>query len=241
MNKLFNIHQWGEPEEKDIKTFIHNYYMNGREFPGWTMREVAAVNKVGHAFIKQYVWTRHTHSTEACKVDIIESFSYEEAKNQFQRLLQHNMRPLGEFKKVESALGPNAYVNHPEEMSYGVFLVANMVVRIHSIGSTDISCNYFIKEVYRILNQTFGEHSAGEPLTAIFSSKGGNEIFTRESTVLNVQPSVWYKLQLNGPGRVIFNNGNLNYVADTPGTAQIDLYTISEKAVVKNTLTLTVK
>lgn len=241
MNKPFNIHQWSNPADEDVKTFIHNYYMNGTEFPGWEMREVAAANQTGDAFIKQYVWTRNTHPSEACKIDIIESFSYEEAKNQFQLLLQNNMRPLSQFKKVASVLGNNSYVDHIEDMSYGLFLIANMVVRVHSIGTIVIACNDFIKEVYRVLNQTFGEYTAEELSPAIFSSQRGNEILTRELTVLNIQPPVWYKLVLNGPGRLIFNNGKLNYSSDTPGTAQIDLYTIRENTVVKNTLTLTVK
>ena len=244
MNKTFNIHQWANPEDKDVKTFIHNYYMNGAEFPGWEMREVTDANQTGDAFIKQYVWTRNTHPSEACKIDIIESFSYEEAKNQFQRLLQNNMRPLSEFKKVASILGNNSYVDHVEEMSYGLFLIANMVVRVHSIGTIVIACNDFIKEVYRILNNTFKEHTseaAAKVLTNVFSSKQGTEILTREITVLNIQPPAWYKLLLNGPGRLNFNNRKLNYSSDETGIAHIDLYTIREDGVVKNTLTLTIQ
>ncbi|SFD26743.1 hypothetical protein SAMN05518672_1011362 [Chitinophaga sp. CF118] len=241
MNNQFNIHHWEAPDTKDVKTFFHNYFMNGKEFTGWEMQETSPVHNTGNSFIKQYVWVNTNASDEIFKVDVVESFSYEEAKNQFQHLLQQNMRPLSEFRKVPSILGSNAYVNDIEEMYYGLFLVANMVIRVHSVGNTAIACNDFIKELYRILNHRYEEHAAVDSPSESFFSKHGHEISVGESTGLNIQIPVWYKLLLDGPGMLRFHNGQLEYFSDEPGIAHIDLYTIKENAVEKNTLTLIVK
>lgn len=244
MNILSNIHHWKEPDTRDVKTFIHDYFMSGKEFPEWEMQDTSPVNEPGNAVIKQYVWIRKGHADRIFKIDIVASFSYEEAKIQFGEILQQNMRPLNELKKVEPLLGSNAYVDDIEEMHYGLFLFANMVIKVHSVGHTSITCNDFIKTLYRIL--TYGYKAQTVPGTTdssdrIFSSVQGNVISVAEHTVLNIQTPVWYKLVLEGPGAIRLQNGNLQYSSDERGTAHVHLYIIGDNTVVKNTLTLTVK
>lgn len=238
MNNLLNVHEW---TDEPANFFIHQYFMNGNEFPGWQMYEASQGNQPGNAFIRQYVWVNKADKTQAFKVDVIQAFSYEDAKVKFQELLDNNMRRLEEFKQSAAALGNNAYVMPVEEMNYGLFLLANMVIRVNSTGETDIACNDFVKALYNTLNKAYEENNVVAPGTESFYSSEGNEIPVGGTTVLNLQEPVWYKALIDGPGALNYRNGRLEYTSDEPGTARIDLYTIRGNAVAKSTLTLNVK
>ncbi|MCR8558130.1 hypothetical protein KXD93_10770 [Mucilaginibacter sp. BJC16-A38] len=244
MSNQHNMHQWAETEPGAAKFFIHNYFMNGNEFPGWKLVTKTPGDFAGRAIDGYYMWVNPEDDQQAFKVEVVEAPSYDEAKKIFQEFLQNYMRPLDEFARP-TEFGNDAYVYPEDEMQHGIFLFANLVISVDSVADTTIACNSFIRELYKTFHQRPLEHSlkpnADNNYKGVLQSTAGDEISVGQSTALQVTANEWYYFVLTGPGELSFKGGRMEYASDEPGTAHVDLYTVGEASVIKDVLKITVK
>ncbi len=229
-----------KPGPGSSQTLVYNYFINDSEFTGWQPDKKAERFDLEKATLWQSVWVNQSDPSQIFKTEIFEAVSDERAAQMLNELLSDNMRPMAELKKVPDLLGPYAFVNNTSEMQHGIFRLANMVLRVKSVGHTDIACNDFITRIYQDLNQAENQsgpapdQSAGS--TATYLTKGK----AYEIPLGGTNAQVWYKIILNGTGDLTLQNGVPAYTPAQPGSAELDIYTIKEFSVLKNVLKLIV-
>jgi len=235
----YNLHQWHNADPQAPKLFFHHYFMRGNEFTNWQLHNVVH-GPSGKTRFRHYVWTNVADSAQAFRVDIAESPTVDDARNQFQELLQENMRPLRE--SVRGLLGSDSYVNHPDQMHAGIFSIANIVISVSTVGKVNIACNQFLKKIYGSLLEIPKEarSSSTANISDVFSAEAGQEVHAGQSTSLIFGTRAWYKLVLDGPGKISSQDDRLQYLSEEKGKALITLYTYKDHAVEKDSITLNV-
>jgi hypothetical protein len=241
MNQLHNQHKWHKASPDEPKLFFHQYFLDDNEFPGWKLIKKANTSSPD-VHVENYIFSHESDPMQVFNVQIAEGQTRKHAKDHFQNVLRGHMRPLRD--SVRGILGPDSYVNHSDEIHSGIFALANVVVRVSTVGKVNIACNEFIRKIYSELRniredarKTTGP--AGNDIN--FSAAVRNPIRKGQRTELILGMRAWYKFVLHGPGEISARNNNLEFLSSEKGTATITLFTYKENSVEKDTLTIIVE
>jgi len=233
MPDRYDINKWKENSMKNL--FIWQYFMGGHELAGWQLKEVRPWDVTTEKAV-QYYWENTSDKDEKIKIDIIECQSWLHAQQQLLGLLrQHMYIHLPEAGKKEIRVGDAAYAGDGVEPQHLLFVRANVVVVLNSIGRKRVPV---AKSALQLDNLFYDKPllkvTGVSPVIESFSlDRQEKKINDQDAAQVIIKASdplrrpLWYKLQASR-GEILMDDNKL-HVLFVPGEpVQLTLYTSNE-------------
>ena len=137
--KKYPVEQWLEMAMNGSNRLLVNYTLPPKNFEGWTFSHQLADQPSAHAKNTAYFFKRSRNDNdEAMRIDITEADSIKAAAQALLDMLTNVMAPM-EFPVVSAGPGVVCYKGFSDVDSLLMFLRANIVVRVRSIGQKEIT------------------------------------------------------------------------------------------------------
>ncbi len=229
MENYYNIKKWEEASTKNL--FVWKFFLGGNEVPEWKLTEVRTTEGFKEGIAKEYYWENKEQKEEAIKIDIIECYSWQKAEEMLMNIVNNHMAP----RLAETKIGDTSYTGFGDVLQHIIFVRANMVVVLKSIGKKDIS----VKEFSAILDELFySKPIASEkgvlPAIASFSIADRHvnitekNAFKLEVTATDpLERPLWYKFFADN-GEFLSTEGEIYFIPADGLKGMISVYATNE-------------
>jgi hypothetical protein len=221
---------------KDL--FIWKFFLAGNEVPGWSLTESNTTEENKNKITREYYWQSNQGEDEAVKIDVIECPSRQEAQKTLLNMLENHMAmSLPEFSFGNNTrLGDAAYAGSGKLQIHVLFIRANMVVVINSIGEKDIA----VPQIAVTLDEIFYQkpkpsEKAGLPVITEFAkTKQVINVKDRKATGISIEaadPSgrpVWFKFFI-GDGEIFRENDHIFYTAGDNKENRLSVFVTNDR------------
>jgi len=201
MENQYDINKWKETGTKNL--FIWKFFLSGKEIPGWKITDKSGVYQIDKGILTEYYWQNYNSGDEAIKIDVYEFASWNEAqKNLLRNLHEHMAERLPKWNNEVYRLGDVSYSGLSKIEQHLLFVRANMLLILNSIGKKDIS----VREIARILDdqfysrQTSSDTSFSPVISRFFTDDKPSDIILEKGVAaLNIvatdplNRAIWYK------------------------------------------------
>ncbi|MBO9153795.1 hypothetical protein ACFOTA_16365 [Chitinophaga sp. GCM10012297] len=222
------------PEKWNVtkNLFIWQFALGGKELPGWVLAEAKANQHFKEYPILEYYW-RHQEKNAMVKIDVIPTASWKEAQAGFRGLLQeHMILQLPAVPDKMALLGDVAYTGPSDEMRNMLFIRANMIVMLNSIGRETVRTEQLAFDVDNLFTRK--QHAGnGKTRPEILQFEAElREMPAGRATVLNlraedpVQRPLWYRFTTDN-GEILQENDRVVYLAEKPGEGKVTVLAVN--------------
>lgn len=234
MNNYYDIRKWEEQSSKGL--FIWKFFFAGRELPGFKLKEVITAGASPRFPIKEYYWQNDKTEGESIKIDVLEYSSAEEARlGLLNELHNHMAHALPELSTRGIRLGDVAYTGMSEVLQHILFIRANLLIVMNSIGNKNIPV---VETAQRLDEWIAGKPRTIEkgvvPVIHSFSMDDqGSYIKDKRSNLLRVEAAdplerpLWFKFFAES-GELFSQEGQVFYNPVPGKTSAITVYAINE-------------
>jgi hypothetical protein len=216
MPDRYDINKWKDRGIKNL--FIWRYFMGGHELDGWRLKETRPWQNTKTEKVVQYYWVNNADTEEQVKIDIIECHSWQYAQQQLLALLRQHMHiQLPEAEKNIIRVGDAAYTGEGQEPQHLLFVRANMVVVLNSIGKKKVPVAKTALQLDNVFydKPLLRENDINPVIERILIDKKDRK--TNEQSDAEViidardplQGPLWYKL-VTTRGEILTENDNLH-------------------------------
>lgn len=222
------------PEKWNItkNLFIWQFVLGGKELPGWTLAEMKTNQHFREHIVQEYYW-RHPEKNAMVKIDVIPTPSWKEAQAGFQGLLQeHMIVQLPTVPDKMALLGDVAYTGPSGEVRNMLFIRANMIVMLNSIGRETVRVEQLAFDVDNLFTrQPSSSNSKTKPGIAHFEAEQ-REIPAGRATVLNLraedplQRPLWYRFSTDN-GEIVQEKEHVVYIGEKPGEGKVTVQAVN--------------
>lgn len=233
MPDRYDINKWRENGMKNL--FIWQYFMGGHELAGWQLKEIRPW-EVSAEKVVQYYWENSAVKDEKIKIDIIECRSWFHAQQQLLASLRQHMQVyLPEAGKKGFRVGDAAYAGDGEEPQHMLFVRANIVAVLNSIGRKKVPVAKTALQLDNLFyDKPLLQVTGVTPVIENFSiDKQEKKIDDQDVVQVIIKASeplrrpLWYKL-LASRGEILMEDDKV-YVLFVPGEpVQLTLYVSNE-------------
>jgi hypothetical protein len=233
MADRYDINKWKDNSTKNL--FIWQYFMGGHELAGWQLKEVRPW-EVNTDKVVQYYWENSSDKDEKIKIDIIECPSWLIAQQQLLELLRRHMHVhLPEAGKKEIRVGDAAYAGEGAEPQHLLFVRANIVVVLNSIGRKKVPV---AKTALQLDNLFYDKPllkvtGVSPVIESFFIDKEDNRINNQNAAQVIIKATdplrrpLWYKLLIS-KGELLVEDSRVHMLFVPGESAQITLYASNE-------------
>lgn len=237
MNNTYDKNKWEASGMKNL--FIWNFFLDGHEVPGWIISEKNIRNEIGNVSIHEYYWHNKTSNDEAIKIDIFEYPSWKVAQENLLEMLKNHMAPqLPEVNAEKKHPGDIAYAGTGKTLQHMLFVRANMLVILNSIGNKDIPVN----EVADIIDEQF--YSQPKPVEKVIGpliekfsvtdrkkSVTNNEAINLEIAATEpLNKPIWFKFFAD-QGEFFRENDQIFFIPAQKEMKRISVFVITENGI----------
>lgn len=241
IEEAYQVGKWSEKGAVTRNLFIWKFAMAGNEFPQWKLSKSLPSQQAPGGAFRTFVIEK-PGKKEAIRIDVIESSSWQDAREALLNLLGEHARPLKEIQG-EGRVGDITYVGPGGSEEMMIFVRANIVVRIRSIGGIGVPVReasssmdlLYSKQVPRgVENKKFKLNVDKERLDR---GKAARLVVAAD---LPPKASVWYKFMADG-GEFFVEKEEVLFRAETPGDYNVKaIVSLSGKLVVVSGVSLKV-
>jgi hypothetical protein len=233
MPDRYDINKWQENGMKNL--FIWQYFMGGHELAGWQLKEVRPWD-ISTEKVVQYYWENSTDIEQKIKIDIIECRSWLHAQEQLLVLLQQHMHVhLPEAGKKEIRVGDAAYAGDGDEPQHLLFVRANIVAVLNSIGKRRVPVAKAALQLDNLFyDKPLLQVTGVIPVIDNFSiDKQEKKINDRDAALLTIKANdplrrpLWYKL-VASQGEILMQDNKLQVLSVPGEPLQLTLYVSNE-------------
>jgi hypothetical protein len=221
MNNHYDITKWAENATKNF--FVWQFFLADNVIPGWKITEKNGAHKIDNGVLIEYYLINGSAKDEAIKIDVYEFSSWNEAAQNLLKILQdhHMAEKLPETNTERNDLGDVAYKGFGQTDQHILFIRANMLIILNSIGSRDIS----VRSVTPILDAHLfkRQHSSEKKLAPEILKFSINDkkslIIEKRQVGIDVaaadplQRPVWYKFFADN-GEFFRNEGEIFFLPE---------------------------
>lgn len=226
---------WGKRTDIGRRLLLLNFFLAGKEFPGWQLHKTIAGRMATPGRFNTYIWQKaDSKEEELMKIEIAEVSSWRDAHETLLATLEGYELPW--FEEAESTyaeLGDIAFVRFGSIIPAAIFVRANLMARLHSVGRKDVS----VLEPARLMDELFvSEPTAPEhkisPQIEAFSTEQ-TTVQTNEALQLDIQAAdplgraLWHKLTTD-QGELWLQEDAPYFKSAVPGQREIKLYSFNE-------------
>ena len=138
MEPQYDQKAWEKETKLGRRLYIHNFGMNGTEFPGWELVKTSIASHSPEESEKIYMWKRKgSEKEELVQVRVIESGYWRNALQYHHNQLMHSMRPeIPRGKGKTAAIGDIQHVGQAptKETTAVIFTRGNLQMSVSSVG-----------------------------------------------------------------------------------------------------------
>ena len=237
MNNQYDIKKWEQAGTGNL--FIWKFFLAGKEMSSWKLTESFDRDKFRNGTVKEYYLENNENKDEAVKIDIIECASGSDARETLLFMLQNHMGPmLPAASEKNIRFGDAAYTGLADIEQHILFIRANMLVVLNSIGNKDIPVTEIAGRLDEIFYKKPQPTEKGiSPFIASFSLAEQISILRdRKAQVINIkvidllERPVWFKFFIE-KGEIFSENDQLFFTGDTTGN-KLSVFATSENGFV---------
>lgn len=234
--RQYDIKKWAEQSEVGKHLLIWKFFMAGKEIPEWTLIKALPEEIQKDKRTITYMWQKgKDKGEELISVDVIESVSWRRTHEILLEQLtgdyQAPQLPEAASRKIE--LGDVAYIGFGETVQSIVFVRANIIIRIHSVGKQNISVVDMAKQMDNLFVTKPEPSEKGViPEIELFSSertaiKRGDRVPLNFKARDPLDRPLWYKF-ITEQGEFFVEGEKVWFASETRGQPQISLFAINE-------------
>jgi hypothetical protein len=223
-----------QPEKWDVSKnlFIWQFRLSGKELPGWTLAEMKANQHFRDHAVQEYYW-HQPEKNIMIKTDVIAAASWKEAQAIFRSLLEeHMIVQLPTVPDKLALLGDVAYTGPAEDIRNMLFLRANMIVRLNSIGRETVKVDRFAFDIDGLFTRggEAGERKTRPEIRSFEAEKG--EARAGETITLNLraedplQRPLWYRFT-TGNGEISQQQEHILFTGEKPGDSKVTVQAVN--------------
>jgi hypothetical protein len=235
LDRPYDIQKWAEKAIAGKRLFIIGFFMSGKEIPGWNLIKVIPEQIYKKRRTIAYLWQRaECKIEELIRIDIVESGSWQQSHEALLELLEGYQAPrLPEATSKKIELGDVAYTGFGEIIQSVVFVRANMIIRIHSVGKQNVSVIDIGKQLDNLLitKPLLSEKGVIPKIEMFLSDKP--TVRVNEVVTLNMKAEdplgrpLWYKLMVD-QGEFFIKDEKVYFLSERPWQIKISLFVINE-------------
>lgn len=223
-----------QPEKWNVSKnlFIWQFRLSGKELPGWTLAEMKTNQHFRDHAVHEYYWYQQEKNV-MIKTDVIAAASWKEAQAIFRSLLEeHMIVQLPTVPDKLALLGDVAYTGPAEDIRNMLFLRANMIVRVNSIGRETVKADRFALDIDGLF--TRGGKPGGQqtrPEIRSFEPEKG-EARAGETVALNLraedplQRHLWYRFTADN-GEISQQQDHILFAGEKTGEAKVTVQAVN--------------
>ncbi|WP_346319676.1 hypothetical protein [Chitinophaga sp. YIM B06452] len=223
-----------QPEKWNVSKnlFIWQFRLSGKELPGWALAEMKANQHFRDHVVQEYYW-RQQEKNSMIKTDVIATASWKEAQEVFRGMLQeHMIMQLPTVPDKLALLGDVAYTGPIEDISNMLFLRANIIVRLNSIGRETVKVDQFAFDIDGLFTRSSepGERKTRPGIRSFEAEKG--EARAGETIALNLraedplQRPLWYRFTTDN-GEISQQEERIIFTGEKAGDAKVTVQAVN--------------
>ncbi|RPD43313.1 hypothetical protein [Chitinophaga barathri] len=212
--------------------FIWQFRLGGKELPEWTLAEMKTNQHFREYPIQEYYWQQKEKNIMV-KIDVIPTASWKEAQEVFQGMLQeHMILQLPTVPDKMALLGDVAYTGPSGEIRNLLFLRANMIVRLNSIGPERVAVGHLAFDMDNLFTRKNepGERKTKPEIRSFEAGRG--ETPAGEPVALEVraedplQRPLWYRFTADN-GEIAQQENSLIFTGEKSGEGKVTVQAVN--------------
>ncbi|TAL26639.1 MAG: hypothetical protein EPN94_02820 [Nitrospirae bacterium] len=247
-HEQYNPEKWAGKTDMGKRLLIWKFFMVGNEIPEWSLIKAVPEQVREDKKTLTYLWqSKSGKGDELIKIDVVESVSWHRIHEILLQELTGNyeafLLPDAASRKIE--VGDFAYIGFGEVIQSVIFVRANMLVRVHSVGKKNISVIDIANQIDNIFvtKPRLSEKGVIPEIEVLSSDKG--VIKANEKVALNVKARdpidrpLWYKFIVDH-GEIFIKDEKVYFLSEATGQPEISLFAVNENGFVSGA-TLNIK
>ncbi len=242
IKESYGFDSWAGSISGEEHEFIWNFFMNGRESPGWNLAESMDYGVEKERNMTRYLWKKEKEEKEKEKekemlilVDVIETPSLLDSHEAVIDFISECQAPhLPEGKSHGIDVGDISFLSHGEPISSILFARGNLALSVRSVGSVDVAVDEFAQNVDYYLSE--------KPPPSDVEDTPGIEEFESECSCIRLHEKVALKIKVSDPlkgrlrykffstgGKIIREKDTIFFYPFSVGKHEIESYVINEE------------